>query len=549
MRKKFLPAVLILMLALSSLPVMTVSAATRSQAAAWAETKVGQWLDYDGAYGAQCVDLFNYYIRDVFGISNPIGSFPVSYAYQLPNYAGNVGWSTIQNYAEFIPEPGDIAIWSSALGGTGHVAIIVSANINTFVSIDQNWVNASNNGSAAARVTHNYSNFWGVIRPNFDSDAPPPYEPNREYPTTSVDIPNGTYIIKNKQFGDCITIATNDNDNAFLLSANNSIAQQFRLTRQADNTYTIMSMENEKYLDVSNLDQHGNVWTYQYNNNESQHWYITQIDGEYMFLNKASGLALTALLVNGWINVVQYGVDKGAHGEQFRLIPINSANIQNAVYAVEHKGSGKYISMSADSKENDIKTYIHAINPITGQFGMDQKLIFERQSDDTYIIKSLYSMKNLTVSLAGMDKGAAIIQHDSVTDNSRWYVIDCNEGYYKFVNKNSGLVLDVTGGGNAANGTFLEQWDDNGGDAQRFKLLSIQNYEITVTSPSLTWRGSKITGTVGYNIKKNGDGTQNGTVIVSIYDNSEKLVYMYLKQNIPKIFVGYHQTDQPPNTK
>lgn len=39
----------------------------------------GKYIDYDGMYGAQCVDLFNFYNRDVMGA----GFMSVSYAYQL----------------------------------------------------------------------------------------------------------------------------------------------------------------------------------------------------------------------------------------------------------------------------------------------------------------------------------------------------------------------------------------------------------------------------------------------------------------------------------
>ncbi len=34
---------------------------TQSEAVSWANSKIGQSLDYDGVYGAQCVDLIKYY--------------------------------------------------------------------------------------------------------------------------------------------------------------------------------------------------------------------------------------------------------------------------------------------------------------------------------------------------------------------------------------------------------------------------------------------------------------------------------------------------------
>lgn len=176
--KKILSVLLILAITLmmvAILPTVQASAATQQQAVDWAKAQIGKWRDYDGKYGAQCVDLFNFYVQEVFGV-RPYDYFAVAYAYQLSSRNVPSGWQKIQNTPDFLPQPGDIAIWNSNHGGTGHVAIIVSATLTSFVSIDQNWVNSSKNGSAAAQVTHNYNNFWGVIRPKFDS--PVPSKPN-----------------------------------------------------------------------------------------------------------------------------------------------------------------------------------------------------------------------------------------------------------------------------------------------------------------------------------------------------------------------------------
>ena len=45
----------------------------------------------------------------------------------------------INNYPEFVPQKGDIAVWT---GGTyGHVAICLGVgDVNTFKTIDQNWI-------------------------------------------------------------------------------------------------------------------------------------------------------------------------------------------------------------------------------------------------------------------------------------------------------------------------------------------------------------------------------------------------------------------------
>lgn len=146
-------------------------AITAQQGADWAVAQIGKSIDTDGQYGAQCVDLIVQYCNTNFGW-NPQGTGNAE-AYRtvkLPNSS----WQRIQNTPDFIPQPGDIAIWNpaSSNGYCGHVAIVISANINSFVSVDQNWYNSnSTKGSPAAKVTHNYTNFWGVIRPPFSAAA------------------------------------------------------------------------------------------------------------------------------------------------------------------------------------------------------------------------------------------------------------------------------------------------------------------------------------------------------------------------------------------
>ena len=169
--KKLTSVFLAVIMALGVLTVapFTVSAITNHQGADWALARIGAWIDTDGYYGAQCKDFVNAYTQENWGITFPGNACDLIYA-NMPN-----GWQKIQNYDAFIPEPGDIAIWGGwGSNPYGHTAVIISANYYTFDSVDQNWVNSSSNGSAAAYVTHNYTNpkFWGVIRPPFTSPVP-----------------------------------------------------------------------------------------------------------------------------------------------------------------------------------------------------------------------------------------------------------------------------------------------------------------------------------------------------------------------------------------
>ena len=134
----------------------------QDEAVAWAKAQVGQKLDFDGWYGAQCMDLILYYCAK-------FGWRPSGNAITLKDQTPPAGWQKIKNSASFIPQPGDIFIFTIA--PYGHTGIITSANMNSFTSVDQNWFNSTDTGSAGANVTHNYNSFWGVIRPPFTVGA------------------------------------------------------------------------------------------------------------------------------------------------------------------------------------------------------------------------------------------------------------------------------------------------------------------------------------------------------------------------------------------
>ena len=81
--------------------IMAYSAHTQSEAVAWAQSQLGKALDYDGQYGAQCVDLICYYYQYL-GTTSPGGNAEAYRRNNLPS-----GW--IRVYGNY--QPGDIAVW------------------------------------------------------------------------------------------------------------------------------------------------------------------------------------------------------------------------------------------------------------------------------------------------------------------------------------------------------------------------------------------------------------------------------------------------------
>lgn len=115
---------------------------------------LGRLVDFDGYLGAQCVDLVNFYNRDVIGA--PRGWAPN--AYQL--------WETADSrYTRIapieMPRKGDIAVWDGAFPpskGAGHVAIVLGANGGSFEALTQN-------PGEVKRHTFAYAYLRGFLRP------------------------------------------------------------------------------------------------------------------------------------------------------------------------------------------------------------------------------------------------------------------------------------------------------------------------------------------------------------------------------------------------
>lgn len=89
----------------------------------------------------------------------------------------------IENTPTFVPEPGDIVVWTDGGWKNGHVAIFLSGDTHSFTSIDQNWPK----GSEVKEVYHsNYNYVWGVIRPDFiNSNFPGKWTVKQNYSANS----------------------------------------------------------------------------------------------------------------------------------------------------------------------------------------------------------------------------------------------------------------------------------------------------------------------------------------------------------------------------
>lgn len=120
-----------------------------------------KFLDFDGAYGAQCVDLVQFWAQNL-GLPKFHGN-AIDLALQ-----GSPNCPFISNTANN-PSPGDIMIWGAApsdpylqTGPNGHTAIYVSGDTNSFNSFDQNFPTGS---TCHIYHHHNYNAVVGWLHP------------------------------------------------------------------------------------------------------------------------------------------------------------------------------------------------------------------------------------------------------------------------------------------------------------------------------------------------------------------------------------------------
>lgn len=145
---------------LNLVKISKATSKSADEAMNWVKSQVGKGIDYDGAYGCQCVDLIKAYYSYL-GV-NPVGGNGSDYrSNSLPT-----GWNRIQGAQ---PQKGDILVYTGGYNGYGHVAIYESDRSHYHQNFDSH--------SYVERITYMYNGlstpYWGVIRPNWSSGNNP----------------------------------------------------------------------------------------------------------------------------------------------------------------------------------------------------------------------------------------------------------------------------------------------------------------------------------------------------------------------------------------
>lgn len=115
-------------------------------------------VDWDGAYGAQCVDLYRFYVHEVWGLTQTpkvIGAYQIFDTLQSDIYNKN------KKSVGEVPQAGDVITWNENYAKNGHIGIVVSTEPGLMRVFEQN----NPVGSGCVIGVHNYNNVIGWFRP------------------------------------------------------------------------------------------------------------------------------------------------------------------------------------------------------------------------------------------------------------------------------------------------------------------------------------------------------------------------------------------------
>ena len=146
------------------------SAVTQAQEDAWMATAAGRYMNPDGAYGYQCVDVPDDYCIALWGnYTNTLGTGDAGWALfnaTKPGYFTKILNNTSD--PNQIPQHGDIVFWQYPSGG-GHVAVVDTADVNGMMVYEQNYylaIPGAKDGTLPCALRHQtYPSVIGWLRP------------------------------------------------------------------------------------------------------------------------------------------------------------------------------------------------------------------------------------------------------------------------------------------------------------------------------------------------------------------------------------------------
>ena len=253
----------------------------------------------------------------------------------------------------------------------------------------------------------------------------------------------------------------------------------------SDGWYYIKNVNAQKYLQVQgNKAQSGqNVELGSGNGSSGQRWYLS---------NKGSG-QITLKSELGYMLDVTGG--KNADGTNIQICSENGATAQT--FMLKSNGNNQYGIVTKNSEgakgldASNGGTYEGTnVQQYSYYGGINQLWVFEPIRSDNnngtiangwYYIKNVNAQKYLQVKDNKGANGQNVeIGTGTGVKGQKWYVTNTNDGYVTLKN-GQGYMLDVQNGANN-DGTNIQTYQNNGADAQKFKITNLGNSQYGIVT-------------------------------------------------------------------
>lgn len=163
----------------------------------------------------------------------------------------------------------------------------------------------------------------------------------------------------------------------------------------------------------------------------------------------------------------------------FTIIPIGTVNAENGNQTnegwarIRYAGNGRYLDIPSEAfydNGTQLQIWDYA-------YGNQNQIFYFYETSEGWIISSHLTGKVIEVRDSSHNDYAQVAQWDAHNlACARWDIITNDDGTVSFKNRESGLYLNVFGGGDAANGTKIIQYHNDDTVAMKF-YLEILGYD------------------------------------------------------------------------
>lgn len=307
-------------------------------------------------------------------------------------------------------------------------------------------------------------------------------------------LKDGTYLINSSLANDKVLDVANASlenaANVQLYTSNMTKAQQWTVSHDAMGYITFTNVGSEKVLDVAsgNILPGTNVRQYASNESRAQKWIALPNEDGTFRIKSALGndivLDISKASASNKANVQTY-TSNGTIAQKFNFIDVNpvvdpcqDCELGGKYYKVVSALDGDYVlDVAKASLANGANIQLYKANESYAQLYKFEFIPTPNdQSKGYYQIINARSGKALDVQDGNLVNKTNIQQWepDSANPNQLFSLVQNKDYTYTFINKGTGLVLDVSGAV-AKNGSNIQGYNNNDSNAQRFVVEEVSD--------------------------------------------------------------------------